>query len=697
MTSTAEQVLRTIVNKFAGNCRHCGQTVPAGGGQAVKLAEGWRTQHTTCPTAGREQVAQPKSAQIDFTPTAEQTACITAFATGADLVIQAGAGAGKTATLRLIAAQALANNRRGVYTAFNKAIVTDTARTMPGNISCSTMHALAYAAIGHQYKDRLNAPRQRPDQIAMILGIDPYGVPFGKETKTLAAGFLAGRVMGAVRRFCQSCDSEITARHFERIEGLDLPDTNGNPTYTINDRLASHLVPFARKAWADLTAPIGRLRFTHDCYLRMWEMGSPRINADFILGDEMQDADPVMASIIEQQRQYGTQIVVVGDEMQAIYSFRGAVDALARFEAMGAEVRFLTQSFRFGDAVAEQANGLLERLNARLRVRGFGSMASVVGPIERPDCILTRTNAGAIRNLLTAIGDGRRVILVGSGDDIIRFCEAALDLQNGRLTGHPELVCFADWMAVRLYVAEDESGSDLKLMVQLIEDFGAETIIAALRRQPKELRPGDLTISTAHKAKGREWDSVQIGADFRAPKGDEDLSPEELRLAYVAVTRARRQLDLTAVPHLQAGWTPDDDGLGADPEPSPDDPAPVASESLRAPEIAAEPVAVAVPDPSGLHTVTLGKVTYYSRFVGRCDCGEIARLTIPADAPIKKGWVKWPPGWTCKCGRAVALRAVAGQLTEGRCDPRCWNAYGDDCHCSCGGRFHGDGIGPVAS
>ena len=61
--------------------------------------------------------------------------------------------------------------------------------------------------------------------------------------------------------------------------------------------------------------------------------------------------------------------------------------------------------------------------------------------------------------------------------------------------------------------------------------------------------PVDVVITTAHKAKGLEWDNVRIGNDFWGPRtnpqtGKLDLpSPEELRLDYVAVTRAQKSLD----------------------------------------------------------------------------------------------------------------------------------------------------------
>ena len=58
-----------------------------------------------------------------------------------------------------------------------------------------------------------------------------------------------------------------------------------------------------------------------------------------------------------------------------------------------------------------------------------------------------------------------------------------------------------------------------------------------------------LIVSTAHKAKGREWDTVRVAGDFRGPVTDPETgevtwpAPEERRLAYVAATRARKLLE----------------------------------------------------------------------------------------------------------------------------------------------------------
>jgi hypothetical protein len=554
-------------NTYPGNCSRCGARVPAEGGLLGPKVDGrWTVLHAgECPSEAPDAQVQPEATQSKITPTAEQYEAIKGFASYDDLVIQAGAGAGKTSTLKLLANHALANGRRGQYLAYNAKIVKDVRQDMPGNVGCNTVHSIAFGACGHEFAHRLPSKmaRQSNNEVAAILGIRSLSIPgFGKvEGRTLAAGWLASKALGMVDKFCHTAAAEITVKHLEYIEGIDDTDEKtGQPGYTNNRLVAKHLLPFARKAWADMINPEGRLRVTHDSYLKLWSLSSPVIDVDFILLDEAQDADPVTEEIVKFNKARGVQVVCVGDEQQVLYEWRGAVNAMADFEAMGARVAFLSQSFRFGDAVAEIANGLLERLDARLRVKGFGPVASTIGPVAEPDAILCRSNAGAVRSLIGAIQSGRKVHLVGGTAEIVSFCKAALRLQGGQSTQHAELAMFSTWDEVARYVEEEEQGADLKLNVKLVDQFGAQAIIEALESNANEAATlaaswDGVVISTAHKSKGLQWGSVQIADDFKAPKQG-DLSPAELRLAYVACTRAKNELDLTNVAHFTPGWTP---------------------------------------------------------------------------------------------------------------------------------------------
>ena len=104
-------------------------------------------------------------------PTGEQQAIIDASQSGADLVIEAGAGTGKTSTLRLVAATQ--PRRRGLYVAYNKAIATDAKRSFPTSVTCATAHSLAFRAVGRRFAHRLNGPRMPARQTAKTLGINP--------------------------------------------------------------------------------------------------------------------------------------------------------------------------------------------------------------------------------------------------------------------------------------------------------------------------------------------------------------------------------------------------------------------------------------------------------------------------------------------------------------------------------------------
>ena len=236
---------------------------------------------------------------------------------------------------------------------------------------------------------------------------------------------------------------------------------------------------------------------------------------------------------------------MVGDRCQAIYGWRGAIDAMSRFQA---DQRLcLSQSFRFGPLIAAEANKWLQLLDAPLRLRGFERIISTVGPVPFPDAVLCRTNAEAVRQLLVAADTGRKAALVGGGSEIRRLAEAAISLRAGTGTDHPELFAFRTWGEVQEYVEQDASGSDLKVFVQLIDTYGPEVVIDIMDRLSPE-EAAEVVVSTAHKAKGREWLAVRVAADFPEPRRSHNGQPAQVpradaMLAYVAVTRARRTLD----------------------------------------------------------------------------------------------------------------------------------------------------------
>jgi energy-coupling factor transporter ATP-binding protein EcfA2 len=484
---------------------------------------------------------------VTLTPTAEQQAIIDAYRAGVNLVIEAGAGTGKTTTLRLLAGAV--PDRDGCYIAYNRAIAEEARRVFPPHIECATAHALAFRALPAPFKGRFR--RQRPRQparlVAKLLGIDPLRVD---KDLVLAPAQVARIVLDTVTRFCRSADPQLDARHLPRIEGITAPAAPPGARVALREAV----VPLAQRAWADLSRPDGQLRYSFEHYLKQWQLTGPRLDVEVVLFDEAQDANPVIAAIVE--RQAHAQRVLVGDASQAIYGWNGAIDAMSQFQA---DVRLkLSESFRFGPPIAAEANKWLQVLGADLRLSGRAPHPSRVERLAAPDAILCRTNAGAVAALMAAAEQGRRAALVGGGEAIKRLAEAALELQQGIPTSHPELIAFTSWGQVREYVEQEQAGSDLRVFVRLIDDHGADAVIATMDHLVEERR-AQVVVSTAHKAKGREWDQVQVAGDFRQPKPAEDggprVDPAEAMLAYVTVTRARRVLDRGGL-----AWVDDLDG-----------------------------------------------------------------------------------------------------------------------------------------
>lgn len=472
-------------------------------------------------------------------PTQEQARAVELFGTGRSLAIQAGAGTGKTSTL-ILAAQSRPR-ARGQYVAFNRAIVMESKSKMPHGVAANTAHSLAFRAVGRNYAHRLEGRRMRSQELANRLGTEAVWFDVGDGVrKGLQPGYLASLALRSVTRFCQTADPEPAHDHVPYVNGIDMPTADGRRGMANNNALRQMLLPAVRKAWADLSDPQGDLPFKHEHYLKAWQLSGPRIGADYILFDEAQDANPVMLDAVSQQEH--AQLVFVGDSQQQIYEFTGAVDALDNVPA--ADRAFLTQSFRFGPAIAEAANGCLARLGAELRLRGLPDREGRVGDLTGvPDAILTRTNATAIRQVLVNHAAGRPVHLVGDGSEVLSFARAAEELRRSGYTTHPDLACFDSWPEVMDYTRNDPQGSELRLLVDLVEEFGTPTIEDALGRVVPEM-PGVVVVSTAHKAKGREWGRVRLAEDFAEP-GEEHgrFDPGEMRLLYVAVTRARDELD----------------------------------------------------------------------------------------------------------------------------------------------------------
>jgi len=246
-------------------------------------------------------------------------------------------------------------------------------------------------------------------------------------------------------------------------------------------------------------------------------------------------------------QQTHAQTIFVGDPYQQIYEWRGAVNAMAQIEA---PEYGLTDSFRFGPTIATLASRLLALMDEKTPVRGQEGIGSigVDDPSLAPpvDAILCRKNVSAIWHLALGIEAGHKPSIRMSPAEIIACADGADALLDGRRAYKPAAFSlFETWEDVRSF-ARSAVGTDLLPIVRIVDELGTDYLRALSQRVTPEAN-SDYVISTVHRAKGLEWRRVKVVNDFlfKHVDGRFELGEDELRLLYVAFTRARHLLDVS--------------------------------------------------------------------------------------------------------------------------------------------------------
>ena len=327
----------------------------------------------------------------------------------------------------------------------------------------------------------------------------------------------------------------------------------------------------------------------------------------YFVVDEYQDVSAVQQRLLDLWIGERTDVCVVGDPAQTVYSFTGAsAQHLVDFPTThpGAQVVRLERNYRSTPQVVALANVMLGAQRGRLRspirlhahaeappgpepkvqaypddeAEAAGIAAEVVqriasGVSAREIAVLFRTNgqSEAIEAALDAAGvpylvrGGERF---WSRDEVRRavvLLRGAARSDDGSVP-LPDLV--ADVVSGTGWTPQAPSGrgarrdewESLAALVELARSLVAQSPQARLRDLLGDIEQriaashapsvDGVTLATLHSAKGLEWDVVFLAgcSDGYLPismaEGAEAIE-EERRLAYVGVTRARRELVLS--------------------------------------------------------------------------------------------------------------------------------------------------------
>jgi F-box protein 18 (helicase) len=440
------------------------------------------------------------------------------------LVVKAFAGTGKTTTA--VGYAAARPNSKILYVAFGKPTQLAAKERFGANVDCRTTHSLAYATHGRAFSERLvNSWR------AMTVREQ-----FGLQTNRQAA-----IAQALLNKFFHSDDASPKEQHASDAEVLFHAEG-----HEIDIALQN-----AKKMWARIQDKNDRVSVPPDAYLKMWSLSNPKLNFDCILFDEAQDSNPVTAHVIRQQTH--ANLLYIGDPHQSIYGFRGAKNAMSDFK--DATHLNLTQTWRFGEKTARIANLLLQELKGeKASIVGMGT--DVAMPRDARITKLARTNAQLFRDAIERQGEG--VHWVGGVDSyqLNKLLDAYNLYANRRDTiADPFIRGFSSWNELVSY-AEDAKDPEARAMRDVVDEYRHN--LPDLLTQVKDNAcvseaDASLILTTAHKAKGLDWDYVQLSEDFELLKEIETdlakdpfapIDEQEVNLLYVAATRAKKQVHL---------------------------------------------------------------------------------------------------------------------------------------------------------
>lgn len=486
-------------------------------------------------------------------PTDEQNNVVAKSMIYRQMKISAYAGAAKTSTLCMVAD---AHVVPSLMLTFNKSLADEAKGRFPSWVECRTTHSLAYATFGAPMRNKLKRPMGAYKNVAgtgteiakyFKTGDFIYMLEGEREARKLKAGGVGVAIKETVAKFEQSADEELSAKHVSTspCDQILLKDKNAMRSFRYL------VLSAAQKLWRLRTDLRSDVLATHDTYLKLYQLSKPDLSRYEVLYlDECQDVNEVVLDIF--LRQEGKcRLYAVGDGFQNIYSWRGAKNAMLELDWPEAS---LSKSFRFGQDIGDLADAILAQDGRKITsVKGWEVLNTNVLPKyelpseawDKPFTMLFRTNGALIFEAVSFMEDGKVVNLEIDVSDFTKLLDSAIELQRGNMTKvkHESLVQFANWEEFGIE-AEAVQGELLRVF-NMVQNGSVYKVLGVLSKHKNSENP-DIICTTAHKSKGREFDTVILAEDFPSPynqKGEwVGLQDMERNLLYVALTRTKKLL-----------------------------------------------------------------------------------------------------------------------------------------------------------
>ena len=335
----------------------------------------------------------------------------------------------------------------------------------------------------------------------------------------------------------------------------------------------------------DLLGKIGSLdgveNVVHDAaqMIANGEVEQGKITKSVLVIDEAQDMDANEFALIRalMQNNDDMRVIAVGDDDQNIYEFRGSDSAYMQslIDEYGATRYELVENYRSKANIVALANRFAESINNRMKQHSIEAVRTENGSVQiirhtsdnmeeaivrqiieqyhgGKSCVLTGTNEEALRVLGLLLKNGVRAKLIQSLDGFrlynlaeVRFFLHCID------RGLKTPVIGNDlWNQAKTELARTYSDSTyLENILNMISEFEKVNTYSKYRTDLEEfIKESQLEdfytddretvfVSTIHKSKGREFDSVWLLLSHITLRDD-----AERRRLYVGMTRAKDNL-----------------------------------------------------------------------------------------------------------------------------------------------------------
>jgi len=451
--------------------------------------------------------------------------------TNNDVIVNAGAGTGKTFTI-VEGANRVNANRMG-FLAFNKSIATELAERLPEHVEAKTFHALGMKAVRDAVgRTKVNNWKVK-NIIDGILGRDYFAQPLVKLISLVKGSMIDCTDNKEIYKLIDEYNIEFKTPR-EEVMGVDL-------VCQILDecKKQTNEIDFDDMIWLPLVNDYPLPQF------------------DILFVDEAQDFNEMQRQLVLACTQLG-RCIIVGDKNQAIYGFRGADSgSMSIFEnqlkARGSTVNSfgLTLTWRCPKSVVAEANRYVKEFNCLETAEdGQVHVNAYLNP-QKGDMVLCRYNAPLVSAFYDLITQGKSAYILG------RDMHKGLVNYVKKITKHNNMSSeeFMNLLTVDFRVNhaklidtdKQNQANTLSDKFECVKIFASKAdtvggIIAEIERLFNSRSKGDIQLSTVHKAKGLEADNVFILATERMPHPKATNMQEERNICYVAITRAKKNL-----------------------------------------------------------------------------------------------------------------------------------------------------------